>query len=207
MQRRAERTRRVILTAAAETFEARGYLGTSLQNIVTGRQVSKGALYFHFQSKEDLALAILSAQQEVWPSLISELRLRETSAIRLLLELFRQATTALRHDALARAGSRLACELDLIGPSAPRLFASWADVVEELLHEAHQQGDLLSDANSRGVAEFLVASFTGLQRMTAICAGRDLHEHVTTMWRHLLPGLVPAERLPAIMDHLAAQRA
>ena len=205
MQRRAERTRHVILKAAAETFEARGYLGTSLQNIVTGRQVSKGALYFHFPSKEDLALAILSEQHELWPSLISELRRREKSAIRLLLELFWQATAILRDDALARASTRLACELDLIDSSAPRLFACWADVVEDLLHEAREQGDLLPDADSRVVAEFLVAAFAGLQRMNAMKTTKtDLQEHVATMWRHMLPGLVRAECLPPLLDHLAA---
>jgi AcrR family transcriptional regulator len=205
MQRRAERTRHVILEAAAETFEARGYLGTSLQNIVTGRHVSKGALYFHFPSKEDLALAILSEQHQLWPSLISELRHRQKSAIRLLLELFWQATAILRDDALARAGARLACELDLIDSSAPRLFAGWADVVEELLHEAREQGDLRPDADSRVVAEFLVAAFAGLQRMNAMkITGTDLQEHVATMWHHMLPGLVKTEPLPAILDHLAA---
>ena len=203
MQSRAERTRHVILTAAAETFEARGYLGTSLQNIVTGRPVSKGAVYFHFPAKEDLALAILSEQHELWPSLISELRRRHTSAIRILLELFWQATAILRDDALARAGTRLACELDLIDASAPRLFAGWADVVEELLHEAREQGDVRPDADSRAVAEFVVAAFAGLQRMNAMKITKtDLQEHVMTMWRHLLPGLVHAERLPEIMDHL-----
>jgi AcrR family transcriptional regulator len=205
MQRRAEQTRHVILKAAAETFEARGYLGTSLQNIVTGRHVSKGALYFHFPSKEDLALAILSEQQELWPSLISDLRRHEKSAIRLLLGLFWQATGILRDDALARAGTRLACELDLIDSSAPRLFAGWADVVEELLHEAQEQGDLLPDADSRVVAEFLVAAFAGLQRMNALkTTDTDLQEHMRTMWHHLLPGLVTAERLPGVLDHLGA---
>ncbi|MDN3351818.1 ScbR family autoregulator-binding transcription factor [Actinomadura sp. DC4] len=205
MQRRAERTRHVILKAAAETFEARGYLGTSLQNIVTGRHVSKGALYFHFPSKEDLALAILADQHELWPALISELRRRQQSAIRILLELFCQATAILRDDALARASTRLACELDLIDSSAPRLFAGWADVVEELLHEAREQGDLLPEADSRVVAEVVVAAFAGLQRMNAINPAKtDLQELVTAMWRHMLPGLVTAERLPEIMEHLGA---
>ncbi|GAA2076770.1 ScbR family autoregulator-binding transcription factor [Actinomadura alba] len=193
------------MTAAAEMFEARGYLGTSLQDIVTGRQVSKGALYFHFPSKEDLALAILTEQHQLWPTLISELREHQPRAIHLLLEVFWRAAGILRDNALARAGTRLACEHALIGASAPPLFSGWTDIVEQLLREARQQGDLRPDADTRVVAEFLVASFTGLQRMSALKApDSDLHEHLAVMWRHLLPGLVKPERVATVMTDFPA---
>ncbi len=65
-QERAAWTREGILQAAAETFETRGYLGTSLRDIVTRRDVSKGALYFHFQSKEALAIAVVQEHYEKW---------------------------------------------------------------------------------------------------------------------------------------------
>ncbi|MEJ8643270.1 TetR family transcriptional regulator [Streptomyces sp. MS1.HAVA.3] len=56
------RTRRAILEAAAVVFEERGYGAAKLTDIVTLAHVTKGALYFHFDSKEDLAQAVIDAQ-------------------------------------------------------------------------------------------------------------------------------------------------
>ena len=54
-QERAERTREQIVRAAAVCFDTRGFGATSLSGIVETAKVSKGALYFHFTSKEKLA--------------------------------------------------------------------------------------------------------------------------------------------------------
>lgn len=56
-QERARETRLNILESAAVAFAAGGYEGTSLSELLRSSQVTKGAFYFHFHSKEDLALA------------------------------------------------------------------------------------------------------------------------------------------------------
>ncbi|GAA2597104.1 ScbR family autoregulator-binding transcription factor [Actinomadura fulvescens] len=204
-QERADQTRRALLHAAAETFEARGYHGTSLQDIVTGRGVSKGALYFHFPSKKDLAVAILEEQHALWPRLLTDLRGRERNALRLLLELLMEAAGNIRDDVVARAGTRLACEKDQIGTAVPALFTGWVEIVEGLLIEAHNQGDLRPDVAPRIVAEFLVAGFAGLQRMRTIKGlDGDIHPHLTAMLEHLLPGLVKAEKMAEVLAALNA---
>lgn len=143
MQERADRTRRAILQAAAETFEAHGYLGTSLQDVVAGRRVSKGALYFHFPSKEELASAIIIEQRDLLSELVAELRERHPRAIRLLIEVSRLTASRLRRDVRVRASTRLACEHEQIGRSAEPLFERWTETVRGLLDEAKAQGDLL----------------------------------------------------------------
>ncbi len=47
-------TREALLLAARELFGARGYADTSLDEIVRSAGVTKGALYHHFASKEEL---------------------------------------------------------------------------------------------------------------------------------------------------------
>ena len=47
-------TREALLMAARELFGARGYADTSLDEIVRGAGVTKGALYHHFSGKEEL---------------------------------------------------------------------------------------------------------------------------------------------------------
>src|SRR5919199_4567715 len=59
-QPRAQATRQAILTAAAEHFGRNGYYGTSLDSVLADSGGTKGALYFHFASKEALARAVIA---------------------------------------------------------------------------------------------------------------------------------------------------
>jgi AcrR family transcriptional regulator len=52
-------TRRALLDAARDVFGRRGYGGASLEEIADEAGYSRGALYHHFDSKEDLFLALL----------------------------------------------------------------------------------------------------------------------------------------------------
>ncbi len=54
----SEITRR-IARVAAQLFATLGYDATSVRNIVEAAEVTKPTLYYHFQSKEGLAHALL----------------------------------------------------------------------------------------------------------------------------------------------------
>ncbi|BEK92868.1 TetR/AcrR family transcriptional regulator [Nocardia seriolae] len=60
-QERARRTRAAIIRSAAVEFGKSGYAAASLNRILEGSRAIKGAMYFHFDSKEDLARAVLEA--------------------------------------------------------------------------------------------------------------------------------------------------
>ena len=49
-----------ILTAAKELFLARGYAATAVDAICEKAQLTKGSVYYFFDSKEDLGLAVLA---------------------------------------------------------------------------------------------------------------------------------------------------
>jgi AcrR family transcriptional regulator len=51
-------TKRALVDIAAELFTERGYAGTSLDEIVAGARVTKGALYHHFSGKQALFEAV-----------------------------------------------------------------------------------------------------------------------------------------------------
>lgn len=53
-----EETVKLILDAAARLFSEKGYDRTSLQDIINETRLSKGAIYHHFASKEDILEAI-----------------------------------------------------------------------------------------------------------------------------------------------------
>jgi AcrR family transcriptional regulator len=47
-------TKRALVEVALELFAEKGYAGTSLDEIVAGARVTKGALYHHFRGKQEL---------------------------------------------------------------------------------------------------------------------------------------------------------
>ncbi len=51
-------TKRALVDVATELFTERGYAGTSLDEIVAGARVTKGALYHHFSGKQALFEAV-----------------------------------------------------------------------------------------------------------------------------------------------------
>jgi len=58
-------TRERILRAAAACFAENGYSGCSVSDIVERAGVSKGALYVHFKSKEELFKAMIAIEHDL----------------------------------------------------------------------------------------------------------------------------------------------
>ena len=59
MQQRSEETKARILEAAVKQFSVSGYNKASVDSICEQAGVSKGAFYHHFQTKQDVFLALL----------------------------------------------------------------------------------------------------------------------------------------------------
>lgn len=59
MQQRSEETRLRILEAAIKLFSNRGYNKARVDDICSEAEISKGAFYHHFESKQALFLALL----------------------------------------------------------------------------------------------------------------------------------------------------
>jgi AcrR family transcriptional regulator len=66
-------TRAALVNAARRLFTERGFASTSLDEIVADANVTKGALYHHFQGKEDLFAAVYEeVQREVSDRVVAE---------------------------------------------------------------------------------------------------------------------------------------
>jgi AcrR family transcriptional regulator len=57
-ERRLEHTRSLLLDAANEVFAEKGFMAASLDDIASAAGYTKGAIYKHFATKEDLFLAV-----------------------------------------------------------------------------------------------------------------------------------------------------
>jgi AcrR family transcriptional regulator len=55
-----------IIHEALRQFSSKGFMSTSISDILESAGASKGGLYNHFKSKEDLFLAALSEARKIW---------------------------------------------------------------------------------------------------------------------------------------------
>ncbi len=60
MQKKGQETRSHILRESRRLFTLQGFQNTSISEIIAVTGVKKGNLYYHFSSKEELGLAVLS---------------------------------------------------------------------------------------------------------------------------------------------------
>ncbi|MFJ7155292.1 ScbR family autoregulator-binding transcription factor [Streptomyces sp. NPDC101118] len=188
-QDRAVRTRQAILEAAATVFEERGYDAAKLTDIVKIAQVTKGALYFHFDSKEDLAQAVIDAQVHVEPTHTpQDFKAQEFVDVGMIF------SYRLKHDILMRGSARLT--LDQTGRSLARSgpFHGWIDLNSGILAEAKERGELLPHVDPVATARLVVGAYAGINLMSQTLQGSDLDEQVSTLYTLLMPSLV----IPAV---------
>ncbi|MEY9995150.1 AcrR family transcriptional regulator [Streptomyces sp. V4I8] len=193
-QERAIRTRRVILEAAGAVFDEHGYTATTISMVLERAEVTKGALYFHFPSKESLAQAVLDEQMPFGAVPPQSCKLQE------VVDMTFAFGQRLLGNSLLKGSVRLAvdqCAPSGVDHSGP--FRQWADVLVGLLERAREQGELLPTVVPRQTVEMLVGAFAGIQLMSRALTDRDdLAERVSVLWGHILPSIAVPGLLPCI---------
>lgn len=196
IQARAIETRKGIVAAAATVFVRHGYAGASISAIADEAGITKGAVYFHFRSKELLARAVIEAQDELAAQVQERSSAGSPSAVCLLVAMVHELGELMRHDAVARASMRLAVEvptgeLDDVGGT----YEAWINPTEKVIGQAVAEGDLRADLDAAALARFLVAAFTGLQTVSVATSQLgDLMPRLREMWTVVLPGIVAPGR-------------
>jgi AcrR family transcriptional regulator len=86
-QQRGEETRSSILAAATAGFAEQGYDATGVAEICRRANVSKGAFYYHFSSKQDLFLELLQRWLAALDEQLEEMRTTGASVPEALLDM------------------------------------------------------------------------------------------------------------------------
>ncbi|GAA1384310.1 ScbR family autoregulator-binding transcription factor [Kitasatospora putterlickiae] len=183
-QERALRTRRLILEAAASVFDEFGYERATIGEVVARAGVTRGAVYFHFASKADLALGVIDGQFEAEAVPERPCKLQE------FVDTGMVVTHLVPIDPLVSAGVRLsvdhAADRRLGVDAAP----GWIARLERLLVAAGERGELLPHVVPADTAGLMTASWVGVQLQSQRFTGRaDLAERVAILYRHLMPSI------------------
>jgi AcrR family transcriptional regulator len=183
-QDRARRTRHLILLAAASVFDEKGYQAASIAEILERAEITKGALYFHFPSKEALAHSVIQAQREAMTAPQHDLALQ--SLVQVTLKVAQQ----LKDDVLLRASIRLTVEQGSFQPIDAAPYMGWIELTSGLLRDASARGELLPHVDPDSTAELIIGCFTGLQLLSQVLTERnDVVKRIQDLWASLLPGI------------------
>lgn len=191
LQDRAKATREAILDGAAVVFEEHGYGSTSLSQVSEAAHVTKGALYFHFRSKEELARAVIEEQHRIVLADSGAILARNSSGLTTMILMCRAFGLQLISQPVVRAGIRLTFEATAFGLAVRGPYEDWIAAIERLAAQAKEEGQVRSSVDPSALARYIVASFTGVQMVSEVLTGRaDVLQRIEEMWELLLPGIM-----------------
>ena len=161
-----ERTRERLLQAAFREVYRSGFQSAGINTILAATNVTKGALYYHFESKEALGYAIV---EEIIAQTVRDKWLRPLpqgkNPIDALIDIV-EATSVRPRD--VRSGCPL---LNLAQEMSPldeqfrkrleRIFQAWQEGVAALLRKGQSKGTVRRDLNPDEAAGFLIATYEG----------------------------------------------
>lgn len=164
-------TRDALVEAAFEEIYRHGFQAASLSSILAKTSLTKGALYHHFPTKNDLGLAVIEdvVREGLDAMFFSPLR-ESAEPFATLLEIIRRKGQQTEHERIS-----LGCPLNnLMQEMSPldkdfkhhlnAVLTEWQTTITEALQRAQQQGTVRRDLDCRAAALFIVASWEG-------CAG------------------------------------
>lgn len=164
-----------LLELGMDVMKARGFNGTSVKDIVDAAGVPKGSFYTYFDSKETFAVeALEKAAQEGLQLMRNKLNHTGEAPLVRLRQFFESKV-----DEATEAGFTIGCFLgnicqemadssDVIRLKVRQTLRNHTQLIQDVLEEAQQQGDIAPNCDTREMAEFIFNAWEGaLMRMKA----------------------------------------
>ena len=163
---KGDETKERIKEAALNLFHNRGYGNTSISDIIETTGVKKGNLYFHYSSKENLAIEVLKDSLSVYEAHISSRMTGETSAEK--IESMINAITEFHISGNYTSGcifGNMALETGGSGSEisefVKQVFTKWENNFERLITRGVRDGELKLKETSIVFARMIIASIEG----------------------------------------------
>jgi TetR/AcrR family transcriptional repressor of nem operon len=196
MPNKGTRTRNRIVTTALQLFTVKGYFNTSVSDLLEATGLTKGGLYGHFRSKEEIWYAVYDEAVSIWRGIVFEgvreihdpltriEKLVDNNMTRylgeevfdggcfffnMLTELSGQSTSMTRH--LLKGYVRFS-----------RLMRRW-------LEEAHTKGLLTGDPDFREVTNFIVVALNGAAPLYSASRDRQVLTQTVSQLHHYIRSL------------------
>ncbi len=205
-QARSEATRKRIINAAVDLFAEVGYQATGLGDIIERAEMTKGALYYHFDSKEALATAIIEEGANTALTAFRSISEPSSPALENMIHGVFVVADLITTDKMVRTGSQL---LRAFGEFNAATALTHGHLLSEMVAQARQaiaEGDLRDGLDPDAVGELIVGAVLGAEFISnAASGGADLIERIARTWALLLPAIASDESLPYFREFLARE--
>jgi len=169
---KALNTRYNILQKAFALVYKQGYQATSIDDIIATTQVTKGAFFYHFKSKDQMGLAMINEVMN--PGMVEVLINPLLSSQGAVSEIY-----DMMHNILLRSpffdikygcpAVNLIDEMSAVNEQFNkalfRLFKQWQDAIQATIAKAVELGKVKEGVNAQQVAYFVMAGYSGIRNM------------------------------------------
>ena len=176
---RSERTREALLTRCLQLFAERGFASTSVDDVARAAGVTKGAMYWHFSSKEEIFHAILDRIREEWMEIVhvpvSAQRTPNAQLGQLFdgyAELFHKSPDIclfLQQVTLDRQNKAFAARV-------AKVFGSTARFIAGIVDEGKAQRVMRADVDSLTTAHMILGMLAGASQQATATRARTLKQ-------------------------------
>jgi len=165
-----------IILESLKLFSLKGFIGTSIHDILTAANTSKGGFYNHFKSKEDLFFQVLEEARKIW----REKNLKGLEDIENPIDKIKKFLENFRDLYLKDAenfpgGCIFITFIVELNDQRPHLsrevnrgFIGLKGMLKRLLDEGKEAGELRSDVSTDAITEMLFAGVLGATVMYGV---------------------------------------
>ena len=185
--KKGEKTRDHILKTTRVLLMANGFHDTSINDIIKAAGVTKGNLYYHFASKEDIGLAVLEDVKEEFFQFLADSFTGETACAKVANSCQAIFEEQIRNNLVGGClFGNAALEMSDSNPRFSKVirnvFAHWVEEIERYLSQAKAEHSLHLNVSPGMLARAIVATIEGgimLSRVTKKQA--DLEDCLTVI--------------------------
>jgi TetR/AcrR family transcriptional regulator, transcriptional repressor for nem operon len=169
---RAEATRERIVRAAAKLFLARTYHSVGVNEICDAAKVKKGSFYHFFESKSDLAIAVIDHHARAMWGMLDEHertargpvnKMRATAQVtRIVQEALVKSFGRVVGCPLGNLALELATTADEAGKHAAHVLAEWEARIAGHCRDAEEVGLLAPGTDPDELAHVIIATMQGM---------------------------------------------
>ncbi len=188
-----------IIHESLRLFSLKGFLSTSINDILEAANTSKGGFYNHFASKEDLFFEVLIEARRIWRErCLSGLDDIDSPTVKIkkLLENYRDRylkdTENLPGGCIFVTFSvELPDQRAHLAKEVNKGFVGLKNLLKRLLDEGKELGELSSDVSTNAVTEMLFAGMVGASVIYGVNKSTDSLDKSINALINYLEGLKP----------------
>ncbi len=192
-ERRGSNSRELIVSETMKIVSLKGFHDTSLNDILKATNLSKGAFYNYFKSKEKIFDSILTEARKVWRFQMLHNINKETREIDKVKKIIMNFKNRYLKDVEHFPGGcifvTLAVELNEDFPRYSDLaegFTQARRLTADLLERAKEKGEIRSDVSTEHVAAMIFSSIIGTSVFHSASKSKTLlNTHINAMLQYL----------------------